>query len=119
VGITAQDFIVKPVRVGLLLDWLGRRLGLDWTHAEASAPAAPLLPSGPAARPPSAPQLQALQELVTLGYLRGIVRRLDQIDSEEPLARDYTARLRTLARQFQLDAMSSMIQQALHDPPTV
>jgi hypothetical protein len=63
--------------------------------------------------------LQALQELVTLGYLRGIVRRLDQIDSEEPLARDYTARLRTLARQFQLDAMSSMIQQALHDPPTV
>src|SRR5690606_19653208 len=30
VGITPEDFIVKPVRVPELLDWLGRRLQLQW-----------------------------------------------------------------------------------------
>ncbi len=34
VGIRPEDFIVKPVRVAELLDWLGRRLGLQWIEAE-------------------------------------------------------------------------------------
>nr|WP_245909627.1 ATP-binding protein [Sphaerotilus hippei] len=119
VGITTQDFIVKPVRLSLLLDWLERRLALEWTRAAPVATPASTDPAGAdAGPPPSRAQLEALQELVTLGYLRGIVRRLDQIDAEEPEARACTARLRTLARQFQLEAMSGLIRQALHDHPT-
>ncbi|MFY9514579.1 MAG: ATP-binding protein, partial [Rubrivivax sp.] len=38
VGLPAEDFLVKPVRVAELLDWLGRHLALQWTLAERAAP---------------------------------------------------------------------------------
>jgi CheY-like chemotaxis protein len=34
----AEDFIVKPLRVDELLDWIGRKLGLEWVIAEAPPP---------------------------------------------------------------------------------
>jgi CheY-like chemotaxis protein len=34
VGLPSDDFIVKPVRLAELLDWLGRRLNLQWTVIE-------------------------------------------------------------------------------------
>ena len=36
VGITPEDFFVKPVRHSELLDWLERRLGLRWTDSAAA-----------------------------------------------------------------------------------
>mgnify|MGYP001757039814 FL=1 len=39
VGITPDDFLVKPVRVSELLDWLGRRLNLQWIEADRPGPA--------------------------------------------------------------------------------
>jgi signal transduction histidine kinase/CheY-like chemotaxis protein len=45
--IGADDFITKPVRVDELLDWIGRRLGLEWVNAEAPPPP----PPPPASRP--------------------------------------------------------------------
>ncbi len=110
VGIGAPDFITKPVRVDELLDWLGRALALEWS---ASAPAAPEPPpEGPLALPPE-PQLRALQELVNLGYVRGIVRRLDQIQAESPESAAFVARMRALARGFRLDEMNGELTRAL------
>jgi CheY-like chemotaxis protein len=43
VGIGFDDFIVKPVRMGELLDWLGRRLTLQWIEAQRPVVAKPLL----------------------------------------------------------------------------
>ncbi len=128
VGITAQDFIVKPVRVALLLDWLGRRLALEWIAAPepATGPASPVdvrcpplvstaLPDTPCAVPlPGREDLTALRELVALGYVRGLMRKLDEIDAEDPAAGTFTARLRDLARNFQLDGLGTLLDQALH-----
>ncbi|WP_128002080.1 hybrid sensor histidine kinase/response regulator [Piscinibacter defluvii] len=112
VGIGAADFITKPVRVDELLDWLGRALALDWT---ASAPAAPEpLPEAPLSLP-AEPQLRALQELVNLGYVRGIVRQLDQIQAESPDSAAFVERMRTLARGFRLDEMNGELSRALSD----
>ncbi|MFZ1901521.1 MAG: ATP-binding protein, partial [Azonexus sp.] len=33
-GIAPEDFVVKPLRVDELLDWIGRRLALDWVTAD-------------------------------------------------------------------------------------
>ena len=43
-GIAVEDFILKPIKVDELLDWIGRRLGLEWVWASpaAAAPAAAL-----------------------------------------------------------------------------
>jgi len=109
VGIGADDFILKPVRVDELLDWLGARLQLDWVAARpAPAPASTWAPAPPA-------QLRALDELVGLGYYRGIVRKLDEIEALDPAHAGFVGHLRGLARQFQLDAMARVIRQALAD----
>jgi len=117
VGITPADFVLKPVRVNELLDWLGERLRLRWVVA-----AAP--PQVPAPQPaadwvlPDGAQLQALEELVGLGYFRGIVNKLDEIEADNAAHAGFVAHLRTLARQFQLDAMTRILRQARHDRET-
>jgi len=121
-GLTAADFIVKPVRQAELLDWLGRALGLHWLEAPPPASAADddaAFPAAPVSALvyPAAESLQALQEMIDLGYLRGIVRQLDAIDAAEPAAAAFIAHLRGLARQFQLEAMSGVIRKALEAPP--
>ena len=113
VRIGAEDFILKPVRPHELLDWLGARLGLQWLEA-----AAPALESVPAERAldwvlPGTAHLRALDELVSLGYFRGIVRKLDEIDAEDAAHAGFVAHLRALAQQFQLDAMTRILRQAL------
>lgn len=112
VGIAASDFITKPVRVNELLGWLGRALGLAWTTAAEPAPPPAPAPTSSLALP-GASHLRALQELVDLGYVRGIVKQLDQIEAESPTCAAFVARMRTMAREFRLDEMNGVIRQAL------
>jgi signal transduction histidine kinase/purine-cytosine permease-like protein/DNA-binding NarL/FixJ family response regulator len=122
-GITAADFITKPVRFDELLDWLGARLALQWLAAppgaEAGTGPAPT-PAPPAARPmvhpgpaPTREQLQALQQVVELGYPRGVQRLLDEIEQARPECRAWLAPLRTLAEGFEFDRMRPWIKDAI------
>lgn len=112
VGVRPEDFVLKPVRVNELLDWLGGRLGLDWIEDAAE-------PAPEAVKPhwvlPSVAHLTALQELVALGYLRGIHRKLDEIEGDNAAHGSFVAHLRGLARNFQLDALTALIAQSIHD----
>ncbi|MET0541276.1 MAG: response regulator, partial [Variovorax sp.] len=109
VGITPEDFFVKPVRHSDLLDWLERRLSLQWTESAVSAPMGPLVPA--ARVRPSDARLKALEEAVGLGYFRGIMNQLDDIDAAQPECASWTEAQRVLARQFQFDAMGRAIAQ--------
>ncbi len=113
VGISIEDFILKPVRVTELLDWLGARLRLEWISAAALALPEPDQAPVQAGALPDAEQLRALDELVSLGYFRGIVRKLDEIEAADPAQSGFVARLRGMAREFQLDAMTRVIRAAL------
>jgi signal transduction histidine kinase/CheY-like chemotaxis protein/purine-cytosine permease-like protein len=112
-GVPATDFITKPVRVSHLLDWVGQALGLTWVWAEPAV--------APAAAPPAATtlpadeHLRALAELAELGYLRGLLDKLAEIDALDAGHGEFTARLRTLARQFQFDAIKNLLAQTRHD----
>lgn len=113
VGITPEDFFVKPVRHSELLDWIGRRLDLRWT-ADPAAAAAPAGPAEPAAIvAPGAQRLRALEEAVQLGYLRGIMTKLDDIDAAQPECAAWTAQQRALARQFRFEDMGRALTEAL------
>jgi len=109
VGITPDDFIVKPLRVNELLDWIGHRLDLEWVTADApvAQPAAP--PEPPPLVPPATAELDALDELISLGYLRGILNKLAQIENSDPRHGEFVRVLRDLARQFQFDAMKEIL----------
>ncbi len=110
-GIPAEDFVLKPVRHSELLDWLDRRLGLEWLADEPPAAAAP--PTAHAALVwPDAAQLDALIAVVNLGYYRGIMNQLDAIESARPDCRAFAESMRGLARQFQFDTIARQLQQA-------
>ncbi|MBI2276981.1 MAG: response regulator [Dechloromonas sp.] len=108
-GIPPEDFIVKPLRVNELLAWIGRRLELEWVTADAPAlpPAAPAQPVPLIA--PDATHLAALDELIGLGYLRGILNKLAEIEKLAPDHHEFVRVLRDLARQFQFDPMKEIL----------
>lgn len=109
-GIAPGDFIVKPVRHSELLDWLERRLALAWTDAEVLPPPSPM-PAAPLCCPDAA-ALAALEQGVSLGYYRGVMNALDEIERRDPAQGDFVRRMRALARQFQFEAMGRIISQA-------
>ena len=134
VGIAPEDFLVKPVRHSELLDWLERRLGLVWQGAGPvpaavaapevvlQAPPVPVsdLPAEPAPEPgvrPSAPRLKMLLEAVTLGYYRGVMNALADIERHEPACAAWVESLRPLARGFQFEALAEAI--AAQSPSSV
>jgi FixJ family two-component response regulator len=102
VNVPAEDFILKPLRHSELLDWLERRLGLDWLET-----AEPV---------PSAAALQALFEAAELGFYRGILNTLAQIEREQPGCLVFVARMRELARQFQFESMTRQLRPLLGLP---
>ncbi|CAN7256476.1 ATP-binding protein [Acidovorax sp. LjRoot74] len=119
VNIRPEDFIVKPVRHTELLDWLERRLGLQWWYegdglAQTEAP--PLSkPSNTAAAPfsyPDAAALAALAQAVALGYYRGILNTLDEIERSQPAHQAFVHTMRQMAREFQFDAMGQILERA-------
>jgi CheY-like chemotaxis protein len=103
-GIRPEDFLLKPVRHGELLDWLERALGLQWLPEPASPPAAPPLPA--AWTWPGAELLGPLQQAVQLGYYRGILNQLDAIQSARPECAAFADAMRELARQFRFEAIA-------------
>jgi signal transduction histidine kinase/CheY-like chemotaxis protein len=126
VGIRPEDFIVKPVRVSELLDWLGRKLDVQWIEVERwkAQPVAGVAkepgstgasndPQGAALALPSVAALKLLEDQVHAGYVRGVHKALDQIDQAEPASAAFVQEFRALARQFQLDAMANRLREAL------
>jgi signal transduction histidine kinase len=128
VGITPTDFIVKPVRVAELLDWLGDRLGLAWIQTERPALSVPAqirstdvdggVPGqggdahDQAMAWPALDALRGLEEQVNSGYVRGVHKMLDQILAAEPQCAAFVAQMRRMAKGFQLDAMLALLRQA-------
>jgi CheY-like chemotaxis protein len=102
VGLPPEDFIVKPVRLPELLDWLGRRWNLQWVVA-GRAPRRPRRQPAPTS---ACRRRRAcgLQQAVSLGHVRGIGQQLDAIEAADPAYAAFVARLRAMARQYRFDA---------------
>jgi signal transduction histidine kinase len=113
--IPGEDFILKPVRHSELLDWLERRLGLAWLESVPSAPTPAALASSAQRMYPEPQHLDALREVVGLGYYRGIMNKLDEIESVQPDSAAFVAEMRGLARQFQFEAMGLRLNKVTHE----
>ncbi len=111
VGIRPEDFIVKPYRHTELIDWLEKRLALSWIEESASEAATPAVPGvAVLARVlPDAVQLAALLEVVNLGFYRGIMNKLADIEKQQPATTGFVEDMRVQARQFQFEAMSRQL----------
>ncbi|MES2415513.1 MAG: ATP-binding protein [Pseudomonadota bacterium] len=120
VGIRPEDFIVKPVRHTELIDWLEQRLQLLWLYdAPAPSPAVEETRAAVAAPRilPDAAQIAALLEVVNLGFYRGIMNKLADIETRQPETSVFVEDMRALARQFQFEAMGQQLasQEIIHE----
>ncbi len=108
-GILTEDFILKPVRHTELIDWLERRLALKWRHHQAQELASPPVEVAAPRTLPDASQLAALLEVVNLGFYRGIMNTLAEIERQRPATTVFVNEMRVLARQFQFEAMGRQL----------
>ena len=115
VGIGPKDFIVKPLKVNEMLDWLGEKLGLEWVTADTPPPVPALAEPLPLVAP-SLEYVSALEETINLGYLRGILNKLAEIEQLDTRHGEFVRVLRELARQFQFDAMKEILRKSAHEP---
>ena len=120
--IAPEDFIVKPVRHSELLDWLERKLALTWLDTATGEPAvrdaAPAAPFNlPMVTPPRA-ELLALQELVHLGFYRGITNKLAAIAAAHPACAGFSQAMGAMAGKFQFEAMQAQLQRDIDEQPT-
>ena len=106
-GIGDSDFLVKPVRMVELVGWLERRLQLQWLQAEPAAPAP--APAPATLQAPPAHALRELDDLVRLGYVRGILKKLDALATAWPDSAAFIDRLRALARGFDLETLAAQL----------
>ena len=106
VGIRAEDFILKPVRHSDLIDWLERRLGLRWRYEAAPESAPAPAPSPMPGTLPDAAQLAGLLDVVNLGFYRGILNKLADIEQQQPASAAFVEKMRVLARQFRFEDMA-------------
>ena len=113
VGITAENFITKPVRLYDLVDWIGRHLRLEWvTATEVPDTERVPVPLVPMIYPPHA-QLQRLLAHVERGYVRGVATQLGEIEALDPRYEGFVAAMRRLSGQFQFDAMKTLLKAGL------
>ncbi|GAA5174260.1 ATP-binding protein [Niveibacterium umoris] len=114
IALPPEDFLVKPLRVEDLLDWIGHRLQLEWVSAprKESAPESVPNAGAPLSYPPEA-ALRALESAVSLGYPRGVLDTLAGIEHADPAYAEFVRVMRGLARQFQFEPMQAIIRKGL------
>ncbi|MDY7579196.1 ATP-binding protein [Herbaspirillum sp. RTI4] len=111
------DFVVKPVSFNELLYKIRLHLNLDWV---AGAP--PVDPATYVAKllpptmllVPSSSTMRDLLELGEIGYIKGILQKLDDIEQENPAHLPFTGELRRLVKRFRLNDYSQRIKEMMH-----
>ncbi|CDS53851.1 Two-component hybrid sensor and regulator [Polaromonas sp. CG9_12] len=111
VGIRPEDFILKPVRHTELFDWLERQLGLRWQYEAQAVNAEPVAAMAAPHVCPDDAQLASLLEVVNLGFYRGILNKLADIENQQPDTAAFVEEMRVLARQFRFETMASQLTQ--------
>ncbi|GAB0112648.1 hybrid sensor histidine kinase/response regulator [Acidisoma sp. C75] len=104
-----DDVMAKPVRLDLLLEAIGRLLGLEWTRpAAAAAVVAEVEGLAPGAEVPARAlarrEIAELRELAAIGYVRGIRQRLEALAAAQPALAEDLAPLSGLIAEYRLDA---------------
>ena len=108
-----NEVVLKPVSYSELLSKIRRQLQIAWVAAPAAAVVAPAA-AADHAMPLSLAQLQALLELGQIGYVKGILKTLAELEQQYPACLPLSAELRQLLRQFRLNDYVNRIQEMIH-----
>jgi len=104
-----DDFLAKPVEIGVLMEKLQRHLGLEWTYQGESA-RPPSNDHDKLARP-SAEELSVLRDLLDKGRIRRLLEEADQLEQRNARLGPWIAELRTLAQSFQIRRLQALLEE--------
>jgi hypothetical protein len=63
---------------------------------------------------PSQEKLQMLLELGEIGYVKGILQRLDEIEQQDQVYQPFAGEMRRLVKRFRLNDYSKRIKEMMH-----
>ena len=107
VGVGKGNVLLKPIKIDVLLEWMRLKLALEWINSEALPDADD--PAPPAMLP--ADSVLALRKLGELGYVRGILEKLDELDRLDGAYGPITRSLRALVERFDMHGFESKLAQ--------
>lgn len=114
-----DDFLVKPIRHELLLEKIGKHLGIVW---ETASPAVPVAAArietkereGPVEAPPPE-ELTELYELALMGDMQRIRSWAALLEERDPRYSRFAGKLRHLAGSFKAKAIVALVEQHIRD----
>jgi hypothetical protein len=112
--IPAEDFIVKPVNVQDLLNWLGKKLQIEWMNEPEKGltliePESTTTLSDMIVPPKNA--INILLKHINNGYVKGIHHQLNEIELSDEKYAEFVSKLRQHVNEFELDAMKQFIEE--------
>jgi len=108
-----NQFLVKPIEIGALIDALGDQLGLHWTReapAVEAAPAATASNKDTPLAPAAAEHIARLRECLKIGHVRGIEAEIRALESAVPEAQALTAALYADLDRFDLASLARRLE---------
>ncbi|MEG4282737.1 PAS domain S-box protein [Microcoleus sp. A006_D1] len=115
-----NDFLPKPIEVNHFLEQLRVHLGLEWIYEESaeskncktpSLSPASNLPAYSALLPAAAESVAKILKLAAMGDIEEIFEESAKLESLEPKLVPFAAKLRQLAKRFQLKQIRNILKQ--------
>lgn len=99
-----NEYVIKPIEIRQLLAKIGDVLRIDWVYGAPTTDdtAKPMRALGPRDLPPRQ-HLDELRMLGRIGYVRGIRRKLEEIENEEAGHGQFVSEMRALMAEFDID----------------
>ncbi len=106
-----NGYIIKPVRLTLLLDTMARVLGLEWRFEQNPEPPA-VVPPPPAGDLPLPEQehCQALASLARIGHRKGLQEAVYELQCSGAADARFTDEIQRLANDFQFEQILELIE---------
>ncbi len=108
--ITSEDFILKPVNLLELIDWIGERLDLEWIESdnvilEQAIDTVFVLPPKEI--------LDQFLDVIEMGYMGGVRELINDLDSSDKPYEQFVSDMRKMSDKFQLESMKTYIEEKL------
>jgi CheY-like chemotaxis protein len=113
-GILPSDFVLKPVNLMELINWIGERLNLEWIQAEDERSEIKQITDSQQPLPEKQ-VLESLLEMLDLGYIMGLKEIIDELDSQGTVSKSFISEMRRMAESFQLENMKQFIKEKLQN----
>ncbi|HDY84533.1 MAG TPA: response regulator, partial [Methylophaga sp.] len=116
-GISDKDFIIKPVNLLELINWIGERLNLEWIEAEpqAKAPEPKKLSAleNQHYQVPPRDVLNQLLDMIDMGYVVGVRKLISELEEQETDYQLFINDIRRMSDHFELESMKQFIEDKL------